>query len=178
VSVEIVMETERLLLRNYRAEDVAEYVALSADPEIMRWLGGVRDAARAAAEVAELQEAFAARGWAILAVERKTDGAFVGISGLSVEQWYPADIQIGWRLFRQYWGQGYATEAAVAWRDRAFEMLMVPRLLSISDVPNIRSHRLMERLGMRFDHVTALTDGDEQFEAKIYVLDAADWRVR
>ena len=110
----------------------------------------------------------------MLAVERREDGAFLGICGLSYEQWYPDDLQIGWRLFQHYWGFGYAYEAARVWRDHAFNQ-GAPRLISISDVPNTRSHQLMQRLGMWHDHTATLDDDGETFDAHIYALSREDW---
>lgn len=166
--------TERLILRDYRAEDLAPYVALSADPEVMRYLGGTRSAEHCAAELQAISKQYADIGIGILAVERKSDGAFLGICGLSHEQWYPDDLQIGWRFFRENWGQGYATEAAVVWRDYAFER-GASRLISISDVPNTRSHKVMQRLGMSLDHTATLEDDRETFEAHIFVLTRENW---
>lgn len=167
--------TERLVLRDFRAEDTPLYVALSADPEVMRYMGGPRPAERCVAELAAISKQYAAIGYGMLAVERRADGAFLGICGLSVEQWYPDDLQIGWRLFPPYWGQGYAFEAAQIWRDHAFHEEDAARLISISDVPNTRSHRLMERLGMRLDHTATLPDDNETFEAHVYALSREDW---
>ena len=171
---EIFAVTERLILRDYRPEDVPPYVALSADPQVMRYLGGPRPAAECAAELAAIAKQYAAIGYGMLAVERRKDGAFLGICGLSVEHWYPDDLQIGWRLFPRYWGQGYATEAALVWRDHAFSR-DIARLISISDVPNTRSHRLMQRLGMRLDHTATLTDDRETFAAHVYALTRQEW---
>jgi RimJ/RimL family protein N-acetyltransferase len=167
-------QTERLILRDYQPSDLAAYFELSTDVEVMRYLGGPRSAEHCAAELDAISKQYAAIGYGMLAVERREDGAFLGITGLSVEQWYPDDLQIGWRLFPPYWGQGYATEAALIWRDHAFG-LGASRLISISDVPNIRSHRLMQRLGMRFDHTATLSDDRETFDAHVYALTRDDW---
>ena len=166
--------TPRLILRDYRPDDAPAYVRLGADEAVMRYLGGPNPAARSMAEMAAISKQYGAIGYGMLAVERREDGAFLGICGLSVEQWYPDVLQIGWRLFPHYWGLGYAFEAARVWRDHAFS-LGVPRLISISDVPNTRSHRLMQRLGMRFDHTATLSEGDETFAAHVYALSHAEW---
>ena len=71
-------------------------------------------------------------------------------------------------------GQGYASEAALIWRDFAFGR-GAPRLISISDVPNARSHKVMQRLGMRHDHTATLSDDRETFEAHVYVLTRENW---
>jgi RimJ/RimL family protein N-acetyltransferase len=166
--------TERLILRDYRPEDLPIYIELSTDPEVMRYLGGPRSAEHCKKELEAISQEYADTGRGMLAVERREDSAFLGICGLSVEQWYPDDLQIGWRLFRPYWGQGYAGEAARVWRDHAFG-LGASRLISISDVPNSRSHKLMQRLGMSFDHTATLSDDRETFDAHIYVLTRQDW---
>ena len=166
--------TDRLILRDYRPADLPLYVELSADPEVMRYLGGPRSAEHCEKELAAISKQYADTGIGMLAVERRADGAFLGICGLSIEQWYPDDLQIGWRFFQQFWGQGYASEAALVWRDAAFRR-GAPRLISISDVPNTRSHRVMQRLGMAHDHTATLTDDRETFEAHVYVLTKEDW---
>lgn len=160
--------TDRLILRDYRPDDLPLYVALSSDAEVMRFLGGPRSVEHCAAELPAISRQYAAIGLGMLAVERK------GICGLSYEQWYPDDLQVGWRLFRSHWGQGYATEAALVWRDHAFST-GAPRLISISDVPNARSHKVMARLGMRLDHTATLSDDRETFDAHVYVLARDDW---
>lgn len=171
---EIFAVTQRLILRDFRPADLPLYIALSTDPEIMRYLGGPRSASYCETELADISKQYADIGFGMLAVERKQDGAFLGICGLSVEQWYPNDLQIGWRLFQPYWGKGYAREAALVWRDHAFSR-DIARLISISDVPNTRSHKLMQRLGMKHDHTATLSDDRETFDAHVYVLTRKDW---
>lgn len=171
---EVFASTERLILRDYRPSDLPLYIDLSTDPEVMRYMGGPRSAEHCAAELAAISTQFADIGLGMLAVERREDAAFLGICGLSYEQWYPDDLQVGWRLFQPYWGQGYATEAARVWRDFAFGR-GAQRLISISDVPNTRSHKVMQRLGMSFDHMATLTDDRETFDAHVYVLTREDW---
>jgi RimJ/RimL family protein N-acetyltransferase len=171
---EIFAITERLVLRDYRPADLPLYVELSADPDVMRYLGGPRSADYCEKELAAISREYADTGRGMLAVERKADGAFLGICGLSVEQWYPDDLQVGWRFFQQHWGQGYATEAALVWRDFAFGR-GIPRLISISDVPNSRSHSVMQRLGMSLDHTATLSDDRETFVAHVYALSREDW---
>ena len=166
--------TERLILRDFRPQDLPLYIDLSTDPEVMRYLGGPRSAEHCETELPDISRQYADIGFGMLAVERKEDGAFLGICGLSVEQWYPDDLQIGWRLFQPYWGKGYAREAATVWRDHAFSR-DIARLISISDVPNIRSQKLMQRLGMKHDHTATLSDDRETFDAHVYVLTRQDW---
>jgi RimJ/RimL family protein N-acetyltransferase len=174
LSGSVAMETPRLILRDFRPDDLPAYAALCFNHQVTRYLGGPKSAEEARVEMLGISQFFAESGFGMLAVERKGDAAFLGICGLSVETWYSDDLQIGWRLFPEHWGQGYATEAALAWRDLAFATA-VPRLVSISDAPNTQSHRVMQRIGMRFDHAAALSIGDDRFDAHIYVLTLEDW---
>jgi RimJ/RimL family protein N-acetyltransferase len=169
----IVFTTPRLRVRNWRAGDLDAYAAMAADGEVMRWLGGPRSRAETAAEMADAAETLAGRGYGKCAVERRADGAFVGMCGLSVEPWYPDDVEIGWRIAPAYQGRGYATEAARGWVALAFGALGLARLISIADVPNLASIRVMEKIGMTRDHLATLRDGDEVFAAVVYAVTPA-----
>jgi RimJ/RimL family protein N-acetyltransferase len=174
----IILRTERLKLRAFLEADLPLYASLNADLEVMRYLGGSALSRADSDRIASgAQRSFAATGVGKIAVERTSDGAFLGMCGLSVEHWYPDDLEIGWRLARQYWGHGYASEAATAWIGYAFEVLKAPRVISVTDVPNLRSIAVMQRIGLSFDHYAELADGDETFEAAIYSLSAVAWRV-
>jgi len=162
------LTTSRLTLRNWRPEDLDPYAAISADPGVMRWLGGPRSRAAIAAEIDDAARTFASDGYGKMAVERTADGAFLGMCGLSVEVWYPHDLEIGWRLAPAHQGQGYATEAARAWSAYTFATLRPPRLISIADVPNTASIRVMQKIGMTFDHSATLDEGGGTFDAVIY----------
>jgi RimJ/RimL family protein N-acetyltransferase len=175
----VVLTTPRLLLRTFRRGDLPLYAALNADPEVVRYLGGVPLTREHSDEIAEwAQRCFAAEGLGLLAVERRTDGAFLGMCGLHHQQSYPDEVEVGWRLAREHWGRGYATEAAAAWLDHAFGALGLPRVISITDPPNVRSLAVMRRLGMTFDHEARIEDDGVFFEAVVYAITAAQWRSR
>jgi RimJ/RimL family protein N-acetyltransferase len=171
-----VIETGRLILRAFREDDLPLYCQLGQDPVVMRYLGGLWTAERTQEAAAHANRSLDENGYGFLAIEHRADGVFLGIGGLSVEQWYPDDLQVGWRLFQHHWGQGYATEAGLAWRDHAFESLGQKRLISMADTPNLKSQAVMQRLGMRYDHEARLRDGDDEFDATIYAMGEADWR--
>ena len=170
-----VIETPRLLLRTFLQTDLPLYAALNADPEVMRYLGGVISEAQSDDIAAWAQETYVTQHMGLLAIERRADGAFLGMCGLHQVSWYP-DIEIGWRLARNYWGHGYATEAAAAWLEYGFHTLDLPRVISIADVPNARSIAVMERLGMTLDHEAELEEDGERFEAAVYAITADRWR--
>jgi RimJ/RimL family protein N-acetyltransferase len=168
--------TERLVLRPFREEDLEPWAALNADPEVTQYLGAPLDRAHCNEIAAAVNARYERDGFGFLAIERRMDRVFLGAAGLSREQWYPDDLEVGWRLARAYWGHGYATEAAAAWLELGFTELQLPRVIAVTDTPNVRSIAVMRRLGMSFDHEAVLTDDGEQFDATIYSLTAEAWR--
>ena len=163
--------TERLVLRPFREEDLEPWAAMNADPEVMKYLGG-EPLTRAKSDwIAEaVNERYAADGTGFLVIERRADGAFLGACGLQHEPWYPDEMELGWRLAREYWGFGFATEAASSWLSYAFTELKLPRVISITDAPNERSIAVMRRLGMTFDHAAELVEDGVPFDAVIYSI--------
>jgi RimJ/RimL family protein N-acetyltransferase len=87
-----------------------------------------------------------------------------------------ADPEVAWRLAHEHWGHGYATEAATGWLDHAFGPLGLPRVISITDRPNLRSLAVMRRLGMEFDHEAEIEDMGQVFQAVVYSITAERWR--
>jgi RimJ/RimL family protein N-acetyltransferase len=175
----VVLTTPRLLLRTFRQDDLPHYAALNADPEVMRYLGGVPLSRQESDEIAAwAQERHARDGVGLLAVERREDGVFLGMCGLHQQDWYPDDLELGWRLARRHWGHGYATEAAGAWLDHAFGTLGLPRVISATEHPNLRSLAVMRRLGMVFDHEAELEEDGVPFQAVVYVITRDRWRSR
>ena len=136
--------TERLLLREWRTEDIDDYAAITADPEVMELLGGPLDRAGAWRQMALHAGHWSLRGYGNWALER--DGRMIGRAGL----WYPEGwpgLEVGWTLARDAWGHGYATEAARAAMEWAWTELRVPGLVSVIRPENARSIRVAERLG-------------------------------
>lgn len=168
--------TARLILRPFRPGDLAPYAAINADPEVMRYLGGPITAEETERQMQAANAGWARRAVGKIAIERAADGAFLGMCGLSVEDWYPDDLELGWRLAQPFWGNGYATEAARAWLAHAFGALEAPRIISIADVPNRRSIAVMARIGMQLDHRARLEADGETFEAEIHAITRARYR--
>ena len=150
----IFLETERLVLRDKRADDLDFIAALYADPRVMRWIGDGTTYGRDEVE-ARLGRAMAFENepgherWdAFKIIERKSDGAPLGQGGmLRCEIDGEPDVEIGWWLAPAAWGHGYATEAALAlrdWTDRR-------RLISLIQHGNERSVRVAEKLGERYE---------------------------
>jgi RimJ/RimL family protein N-acetyltransferase len=167
--------TARLVLRRYRRDDLPLLDAMNRDPGVMRYLGHVHAVGESDRFIEEVQDGHARSGLGMMAVERAADGVLVGMCGLDQVPWYPEDIEIGWRLPREHWGHGYATEAARAWLQVAFADLGVARVISVADVPNERSIAVMRRLGMHRDHEADLVDDDGPFHAVVHVLTREQW---
>ena len=149
---EFAIETERLILRNWRDEDRSVYLATCNTEAVTRHLDGpatADDIDAAFGRIAKSQEEL---GFSFWAVERKADGALLGYCGLRIcddlDRPVHGDVEIGWRLREDAWGQGYAQEAARATFDWAWANLDVHRVVSFTVPANEASWRLMERLGM------------------------------
>jgi RimJ/RimL family protein N-acetyltransferase len=141
------LETARLILREWRPSDADAYAVLTADPEVMRYTGGVMDREQSWRSMALHAGHWTLRGYGNWAVERSSDGEFLGRVGLwNPEGWL--GLEIGWTLARRAWGNGYATEAAGAAMRWAWTVLEAPRLISVIHPENTASARVAERLGM------------------------------
>jgi RimJ/RimL family protein N-acetyltransferase len=155
-----VIETERLILRPWRDDDRAPFIAMSADPAVMETLGGVLSPEQAQAYIDSAGKRLAIFGFTRWALERRQDGAFIGAVGLAPihpSLALPAGFEMGWRLVRDAWGQGYASEAAAAAIEHGFERGLT-EVFAFTSRPNLRSQAVMERVGftrtptLDFDH--------------------------
>ena len=164
--------TTRLVLRPFKEADLELYAEANANPDVMRYVGGPIDRAASDGQADGANRSLTEHGYGKVAIERRSDGAFLGMCGLSREPWYPEEIELGWRLLPAYVGSGYATEAGLAWLSYAFSSLQLPRVISIADVPNSRSIAVMKRIGMTLDHVAELSEGGGVFSAVIYAKTA------
>lgn len=146
------LETERLVLRDWRAEDWPEFFRVTNTPAVMRWLGGVFDQEGEANQRARVEACRAANGFCFWAVERRDDGAILGFCGLkrSNQAGGPMGLmEVGWRLREDCWGKGFAKEAATAALDAAFERFGADEVVAFTVNRNAPSWGLMKRLGMR-----------------------------
>lgn len=160
------IETERLILRGWRDEDHAPFEAMGRSPAVMEHLGALQTDEQVAAAIARQQAFQASHGHCFWAIERRADRAFLGFCGLKPGTVGPieGEVEIGWRFGRDFWGQGYAREAAAASLVWGWRHLDTPTIAAITVAANTRSWGLMERLGMMriadgdFDH-PAVPDG-------------------
>jgi len=143
-------------LRNWRDADRDPWAALNADPEVMEHFPSVMTREQSDAFADKITAAIDEQGWGLWAVEIAESGEFAGFTGLQAVSGLPFEgIEIGWRFARPAWGYGYATEAALAARDHAFEVLELPEIVSMTTTTNLRSQAVMRRIGMTRD-----VDGD------------------
>lgn len=150
----IEIETERLLLRNWRESDREPWAAMGTDPEVMRFFPGLLDRAESDAVVDRVQSNIVELGWGFYAAERLSDGQFIGFIGIkpiNFEAAFAPAVEIGWRLARHAWGHGYASEGARACLAMGFTRLGLREIVSIARPDNLRSRAVMERIGMRHD---------------------------
>jgi RimJ/RimL family protein N-acetyltransferase len=148
------LTTERLRLRAFRDDDAPALAAMNADPEVMAWMSRALDRAQSDGFLRRIREHWVADGFGLWAVERIQDGAFLGFGGLAppaFEAPFGPAVEVGWRLARHAWGRGYATEAGAAAVRYGFEVLGLEEIVSFTAVGNVRSRRVMEKLGLTHD---------------------------
>ncbi len=161
------LETERLVLRDWRNDDAEDFHRLHEDPQVMATLGPVRGMDYTVSLIADLQNRSRRNdGFTFWATERRIDKRVIGFCGLDRGHEGPivGELEIGWRLARDCWGRGYAREAALACIDWASHHYSHERIVAITAAVNTRSRGLMMRLGMQhhpqmdFDHGKLSTD--------------------
>jgi ribosomal-protein-alanine N-acetyltransferase len=145
------IETPRLILRGWRAEDVEPFAALNADPEVMRHYERRLTATESRARLDRLNQHLAMHGFGEFAVERREDGVLLGMVGLAIldetSPLFPG-VEAGWQLARHAWGKGYATEAARAAMDDGFGRVGLRQIVAFTATTNLPSQGVMARLAM------------------------------
>jgi RimJ/RimL family protein N-acetyltransferase len=149
-----ILETPRLFLRGWRAEDVEPWVRMNADARVREFFPGVATRDESLAVAARLRAALRRDGYGWWILETRRDEAFAGVIALQpvpFEAHFTPVHEIGWRLAFDAWGRGYATEGAAAVLRLAFERLDLPEVVALTASTNRRSRAVMERLGMTHD---------------------------
>lgn len=175
--------TERLILRPWRREDRAPFAELNADPEVMQHFPRPLTRAESDQTADQIEAHFREHGFGPWAVEVRGGPSFVGVVGLKhvdFEAPFTPAVEVLWRLARSAWGHGYATEAAARVLRFAFLELDLHAVVSFTATVNVRSRRVMERLGLQhesasdFDH-PKLPPGDRLRRHVFYRLTRDDW---
>ncbi len=176
------VRTGRLLMRRWRAADREPFAALNGDPETLKFFPATLDRAASDAFVDRIEKLFEQQGFGLWALEVTGTGEFIGYTGLNS---LPDDVpggggmEIGWRLVRNAWHHGYATEAARAALAVAFDGAGLADVWSMTAVLNEPSQAVMRRIGMRevarFDH-PRIVAGDPLRPHVMYHLARAQWK--
>ena len=146
---ELHVETERLIIRNWRTSDIESYAEIVADPEVMRYIGDgqPRTIDYATSFVGSMIRLFEERGWIRFAVELKETGELMGFCGYDLQD---GVLDFGWRYARTFWGGGYGTEAAIAVLEIGRNRFGLKNIQAKSFPENAGSVRIMEKMGMSF----------------------------
>lgn len=173
----ILLQTPRLVIRQWIEDDLAPFANLNADPDVMEYFPTILTPEQSNAAVSKTKRQIDHRGWGFSAVEEKTSGQFIGFVGIhepNPPMPFSPCVEIGWRLAKPYWGKGYATEAAKAWLNHAFSVLEMDEIVSFTATTNVRSQAVMKRIGMKdskqnFNH-PALPEGHLLQEHVLYKI--------
>jgi RimJ/RimL family protein N-acetyltransferase len=180
------LHTSRLLLRRWRDSDRDVFAQINADPVVMRYRFKPLTRQESDDLINNIEAGFDQRGFGQWAIERTADRHVIGLVGLELaddDAPFSPPVHIGWRLARDAWGHGYATEGAIAALDHAFDVVRLPEVVSHTTSANERSRAVMCRLGMRHNR-------DDDFDAPwypighplrrfvLYRMTAIDWQAR
>lgn len=177
------LETERLYLKQWQKTDFEPFAEMNSDKEVMRYFPKVLSSEESDAMALGCQSLIEKNGWGFWAVSLKDTKAFIGFVGLyQPHHNFPFSpcIEIAWRLRKEYWGYGYATEAANAALKFAFEELKLKQVVSFTACSNRPSQRVMERIGMTnkqedFFH-PAIEENHPLAKHVLYKITQTEWR--
>lgn len=177
------LSTARLLLRRWRETDRAPFAALNADPLVMEYFPNRLTQAESDDLLAKIEAGFETRGYGLWALEVRATSEFVGFTGLAVPSFsahFTPAVEVGWRLARSAWGQGYATEASLASVAFGFRDAGLDEIVSFTSAANVRSRAVMDRIGMThdpgddFDH-PELDEMDHLRPHVLYRISTMNW---
>jgi RimJ/RimL family protein N-acetyltransferase len=175
------IETERLLLRAWQPSDDAPFAALNADAEVTRYLRGPMRRDESDELLARIRGHWQEHGFGLYAVEVKDGGAFAGFVGLAVPSFLPEvlpAVEVGWRLAREHWGKGYATEGATAAMDYAFDVLGWDEVIHCIDPANVNSQAVARRLGSQWLRKDHMPPPYHEPEIDVWGQSRAQWQAR
>lgn len=158
-----IIETKRLILRTWQESDYEPMCQINQDKLVMEYFPELLDEKQTQKLISKVDKHYKDHGFTFYATELKDTHEFIGMVGLayvemSFTEHFTPNIEIGWRLAHKFWGKGYATEAASAVLDYAFNKINLKEVVSFTTVNNERSRRVMEKIGMtnnpsdNFDH--------------------------
>jgi len=139
-------------MRRWRDEDREPFAAMNADPAVMEHMQGLMTRERSDAFIDKVETWWEEHGWGLWAIEVPGVAPLAGYVGLWPAHYLPGDpVEVGWRMIREHWGHGYVTEAAHEALRYGFEEVGLDEIVSFTVPQNVRSWRVMERIGLRRD---------------------------
>jgi RimJ/RimL family protein N-acetyltransferase len=178
-----VLTTERLILRRWRQSDRQPFARLNRDPRVMEFMPALLSNEESNTLADRIEAHFRENHFGLYAVELRRDLSFIGFIGLAIPSFqahFTPCVEIGWRLAADHWGRGLATEGARALVAYAFVVIGLDALVSFTVPANVRSRRVMEKLGMSydtaddFDHPN-LPEGHRLRRHVLYRMRRSDW---
>ena len=149
-----ILETDRLILRDLQESDLPALITLNQDPEVMQYFPKPYSQAESLRLYQGIQDEVKAYGYSLWAFEEKGSQEFIGLVGLHHSDLRifagKEAVEIGWRLRKEFWNRGYATEAAQACLDFAFQQAGLSEVYSFTSLLNLPSQKVMQKLGMEF----------------------------
>jgi len=166
-----VVQTERLLLRDWKDTDLNPLAQMMANPEVARFIGGVQPRSSVWRTVAMYAGLWTLCGFGFWVVERRLDGVFLGRVGFWKPESWPG-VELAWSLDRPYWGHGYATEAARAALNYGSQSILVPQFVSLIHPDNAPSQRVAHRLGETKGAQTTVELYGQSFSADVWEINS------
>jgi RimJ/RimL family protein N-acetyltransferase len=180
------LRTRRLILRQWQESDFLPYARLNADQRVMEFMLGTMTEEETRQSIENIEKHFDAHGFGRWAVEIAESEKFIGFVGINIPTYtlpFSPCVEVAWRICANEWGKGYAPEAAnEAMRD-GFERVGLQEIVSFTTLTNLKSRRVMEKLGMQycpaedFDH-PMVSEGHHLRRHVLYRMSKADWNLR
>lgn len=174
--------TDRIILRQWQTQDLKPLIAMNACPQVMRYFGSTRTPQQSESLLEYCSHSIGTKGWGFWAAELRSNNEFIGFIGLNSPDYdlpFSPCVEIGWRLAKHHWGNGYATEGARASLAFAFEQTEIDEIVSMTPCQNLASEAVMRKIGMtdmgqNFDHPDVPL-GHELAEHFLYKITRAEW---
>ncbi len=154
-----ILHTERLRLRHWETKDLLDCIEMNLDTEVMKYFPAILTKEQTIQFYDRVQQHFLEHGFGLYVVENTSTKEFLGYTGFMIANFvasFTPCVEIGWRFKKQFWGKGYATEAAKACLNYGFDTLGFDKIYSFTATPNLKSENVMKRIGMhktgRFSH--------------------------
>lgn len=175
-----IFTSTRLGFRDWQEQDIGPMAAINEDSEVMEFFPATQSREQTVAFISRMQAQLAEKRFIYFAVDRLDTGAFIGFIGMSVPTFiadFTPCVDMGWRLSRQSWGNGFATEGALRCLEYAFNELGIPELFAIAPKVNVKSEQVMQKIGMKkvkhFKHPSLVNDAWLE-ECVLYKIEAGE----